>query len=70
MTHSDRELLDKIAAEAEHAESTRDAELPYRRRTTGRTVCTGCGYRPSGSSNYATSPRLAASSPACWCANG
>jgi hypothetical protein len=35
MTHSDRELLDKIAAEAEHAESTRDAELPYRRRTTG-----------------------------------
>lgn len=31
MTHPDQEL----AAEAEHAESTRDAELPYRRRARG-----------------------------------
>lgn len=35
MTSPDRELLDKIAAEAEHAEATRDVELPYRRRTGG-----------------------------------
>ena len=35
MTRPDQELLDKIAAEAEHAETTRDAELPYRRRTRG-----------------------------------
>lgn len=32
MTNPDHELLDKIAAEAEHAEATRDAELPYQRR--------------------------------------
>jgi aryl-alcohol dehydrogenase-like predicted oxidoreductase len=32
MTNADRELLDKIAAEAEHAEDTRGADLPYRRR--------------------------------------
>jgi aryl-alcohol dehydrogenase-like predicted oxidoreductase len=32
MTNADRELLDKIAAEAEQAEDTRDADLPYRRR--------------------------------------
>lgn len=35
MTSPDRELLDRIAAEAEHAEATRDVELPYRRRTGG-----------------------------------
>jgi len=34
MTNPDHELLDKIATEAEHAEATRDAELPYRRRRT------------------------------------
>ncbi len=33
MTTPDRELLDKIAAEADHAEATRDLDLPYRRRT-------------------------------------
>jgi hypothetical protein len=33
MTDYDRELLDKIAAEAEHAESTRDVDLDYRRRS-------------------------------------
>ncbi|MGH3769230.1 MAG: hypothetical protein ACRDS0_21130 [Pseudonocardiaceae bacterium] len=33
MTTPDRELLDKIAAEADHAEATRDVNLPYRRRT-------------------------------------
>jgi len=35
MTDTDRELLEKIAAEAEHAEATRDIELPYRRRAGG-----------------------------------
>lgn len=35
MTTPDPELLDRIAAEAEHAEATRDAELPYRRRKGG-----------------------------------
>jgi len=35
MTNPDRELRDKIAAEAEHAEVTRDVELPYRRRAGG-----------------------------------
>ncbi|MGH3835206.1 MAG: hypothetical protein ACRDSF_05815 [Pseudonocardiaceae bacterium] len=35
MTDTDRELLDRIAAEAEHAEATRDIELPYRRRAGG-----------------------------------
>jgi len=33
MTTPDREMLDKIAAEADHAEATRDLDLPYRRRT-------------------------------------
>ncbi|MGH3928126.1 MAG: hypothetical protein ACRDTT_35570 [Pseudonocardiaceae bacterium] len=33
MTNHAPELLDRIAAEAEHAEATRNAELPYRRRT-------------------------------------
>jgi aryl-alcohol dehydrogenase-like predicted oxidoreductase len=32
MTTPDRELLDKIAAEADHAEATGDVDLPYRRR--------------------------------------
>lgn len=32
MTNPDNELLDKLAAEAEHAEATRDAPLPYQRR--------------------------------------
>jgi hypothetical protein len=32
MTNADNELLDKIAAEAEQAEDSRDADLPYRRR--------------------------------------
>ncbi|MGH4019305.1 MAG: hypothetical protein ACRDT0_08730 [Pseudonocardiaceae bacterium] len=35
MTNPDQELLGKIAAEAEHAETTPDADLPYRRRTRG-----------------------------------
>jgi plasmid stabilization system protein ParE len=35
MPSPDRELFDKIAAEAEHAEAGRDVELPYRRRTGG-----------------------------------
>jgi aryl-alcohol dehydrogenase-like predicted oxidoreductase len=36
MTNPDEELLDKIAAEAEHAEQTQDVELNYqRRRATG-----------------------------------
>lgn len=32
MTKSNPDLADKLAAEAEHAESTRDAELSYQRR--------------------------------------
>ncbi len=32
MTTPDRELLDKIATEADHAETTGDVDLPYRRR--------------------------------------
>ncbi|MGH3952205.1 MAG: hypothetical protein ACRDSE_24345 [Pseudonocardiaceae bacterium] len=35
MTEHNRELLDKLAAEAAHAEATRDSELPYQRRRTG-----------------------------------
>lgn len=35
MTEYNRELLDKLADEAEHAEATRDAELPYQRRRSG-----------------------------------
>jgi len=35
MTDTDRELFEKIAAEAEHAEATRDVELPYRSRAGG-----------------------------------
>jgi uncharacterized protein YdiU (UPF0061 family) len=36
----EQRLRDKLAAEAEHAETTRDAELPYqrRRRTGGQAV--------------------------------
>lgn len=32
MTEPDPELLDKLAAEADHAETTRDAPMPYQRR--------------------------------------
>jgi len=32
MTNPNEELLDKISAEAEHAEQTRDVELNYQRR--------------------------------------
>lgn len=32
MTEYNSELLDKLAEEAEHAEETHDAELPYQRR--------------------------------------
>jgi len=32
MASPDKELKDKIAAEAGHAEASRDADLPYRRR--------------------------------------
>jgi len=32
MRNHEQELLDKLAAEAEHAESTRDVDLDYRRR--------------------------------------
>ncbi|MGI9003243.1 MAG: hypothetical protein ACR2GH_16565 [Pseudonocardia sp.] len=35
MTQEHRQLLESIAAEAEHAESTRDADLPYQRRSSG-----------------------------------
>jgi hypothetical protein len=31
MTHSSSDLHSKLAAEAEHAEATRDADLPYQR---------------------------------------
>ncbi|MGH3500760.1 MAG: hypothetical protein ACRDQA_07670 [Nocardioidaceae bacterium] len=32
MTDPNPELLDKLAAETEHAEATRDVDLPYQRR--------------------------------------
>jgi uncharacterized protein YdiU (UPF0061 family) len=32
MTSPEQSLRDKLAAEAEHAEATRDADLPYQRR--------------------------------------
>lgn len=35
MTNPDADLADKLTAEAEHAESTRDAELAYERRRPG-----------------------------------
>ena len=35
MTSPNPDLADKLAAEAEHAEATRDADLPYRRRSSG-----------------------------------
>src|SRR5699024_838509 len=35
MTEYNRELLDKLSDEADHAEATRDAELPYQRRRSG-----------------------------------
>jgi len=35
MTRDHRELRDSIAAEAEHAEVTMDADLAYRRRSSG-----------------------------------
>ncbi|MPY85144.1 MAG: hypothetical protein GEV00_17890 [Actinophytocola sp.] len=41
MTKRDEELLGKLAAEAEHAESTRDVELEYRRRGPSRSQVYG-----------------------------
>ena len=41
MASPDRELKDKIAAEAEHAEASRDADLPYRRRRPSRSSVYG-----------------------------
>jgi len=41
MTSPDNELKDKIAAEAEHAEASRDADLPYRRRRPARSSVYG-----------------------------
>lgn len=38
---TDQELRDKIAAEAEHAEATRDTDLPYRRRRPSRSSVYG-----------------------------
>ncbi len=35
MTSAEQALRDKLAAEAEHAEATREADLPYQRRRTG-----------------------------------
>lgn len=35
MMNQNPELADKLAAEAEHAEATRDADLPYQRRRQG-----------------------------------
>lgn len=40
-TSPDPELLGKIAAEAEHAEATRDADLPCQRRRPGRSAVYG-----------------------------
>jgi hypothetical protein len=41
MADSGKDLRDKIAAEAEHAEASRDAELPYRRRRPTRSPAYG-----------------------------
>jgi predicted transcriptional regulator len=41
MTSPDKELKEKIAAEAEHAEASRDADLPYRRRRPARSSVYG-----------------------------
>jgi predicted transcriptional regulator len=41
MTSPNRELREKIAAEAGHAEATRDASLRYRRRRPGRSSVYG-----------------------------
>jgi hypothetical protein len=41
MASPGKELKDKIAAEAEHAEASRDADLPYRRRRTPRSPVYG-----------------------------
>jgi len=41
MAGPDKGLKDKIAVEAEHAEASRDAELPYRRRRPPRSPVYG-----------------------------
>lgn len=41
MTSPNRELQDKLAAEADHAEATRDASLQYRRRRPARSSVYG-----------------------------
>lgn len=41
MAGPDKELKDKIAAEAEHAEASRDADMPYRRRRPPRSAVYG-----------------------------
>ncbi|MGH3197814.1 MAG: hypothetical protein ACRDOH_06215 [Streptosporangiaceae bacterium] len=41
MTNPDRDLRDTLAAEAEHAEASRDADLPYRRRRPARSSVYG-----------------------------
>lgn len=41
MTTSNRDLHDKLATEVEHAEGTRDADLPYRRRRPTRSSVYG-----------------------------
>lgn len=41
MSSPEEELKSKIAAEAEHAEATRDADLPYRRRRPARSSVYG-----------------------------
>jgi hypothetical protein len=43
MTASNPKLRDKLASEARHAEETRDAALPYRRRRSARSSV--CGLR-------------------------
>lgn len=41
MTSPNQKFTDKLAAEAEHAEATRDADLPYRRRRSTRSSVYG-----------------------------
>jgi hypothetical protein len=41
MASTNRELREKIAAEAERAEASRDADLPYRRRRAARSPVYG-----------------------------
>ena len=70
MASPDKELRDKIAAEAEHAEASRDADLPYRRRRSPHRRYMACGCLMSGSTSCAGLQKPAVLNRACWCGSG